>query len=486
MKKYITLPLFFALVSSVAISGSYYPVYAQDEKKSEQPEVKDEKKDSEGEAPKEETLSETYKQLDLFGDVFERVRAQYVEKVTDKQLIEYALNGMLANLDPHSSYLNEEQFNEMKTDTRGNFGGLGIEVTMDNGLVKVVSPIDDTPAFRAGIQAGDYIVKINDEHVMGMALSDAVKKMRGEIGSEVKLEVHREGMEAPLELTLIRDVIQIRSVRHRVEGKSGYIRITTFNQNTAEGVEKAIKEISEKLGNDLNGYIIDMRNNPGGLLEQAIQVSDMFLEKGEIVSTRGREEENTRRDNATAGDLANGLPIVVLINGGSASASEIVSGALQDHKRAIIMGQKSFGKGSVQTVIPVQGNGAMRLTTARYYTPSGRSIQAMGIEPDIEVLPAHLETLANSSLGISEADLKGALKNDTVKGEDKKPENAEKDKSEISSGEGAEKSKDADADKTKTDKDKNEDQKEDYQLSRAVDLLQGLTLYRQMSEGAKP
>lgn len=410
---------------------------------------------------KDESYSETYKQLNLFGEVFERVRAQYVEELTDKEIVEHALNGMLSSLDPHSSYLNEERFNEMKVDTRGEFGGLGIEVTMDSGLVKVVSPIDDTPAFRAGVQAGDYIVKIDNQPVMGMDLGDAVDKMRGKVGSTIDLSIRREGVETPIELTLTRDIIKIRSVRHRVEGNAGYIRVTTFNQNTDEGVQNAIKDIKKQLGDKLIGYVLDLRNNPGGLLDQAIAVSDAFLDKGEIVSTRGRVEEDTERDNATPGDFAEGLPIVVLVNGGSASASEIVAGALQDHKRAIVLGTKSFGKGSVQKVIPLPGNGAMRLTTARYYTPSGRSIQALGIEPDILVEPAKIEQITGAT--ISEADLKGALKNPN------KPEAADK------TAPPAE-SKDKKEEKGKPSEEAEKPQ--DYQLMRALDLLTGLSLYK--------
>jgi carboxyl-terminal processing protease len=396
--------------------------------------------------------SETYKQLNLFGDVFERVRSEYVEEVGDKELIENALNGMLSSLDPHSSYLSEDDFTDMKVETKGEFGGLGIEVTMENGLVKVVSPIDDTPAFRAGIQNGDYIVKIDDEAVMGLTLSDAVDKMRGKVGAPIDLVIRREGEDGPLEITIIRDIIKIKSARHRVEGNVGYIRVTTFNQNTGPGVKNAIKEIKKELGSKLIGYVIDLRNNPGGLLNQAIEVSDAFLDKGEIVSQRGRYEEDTERNNATPGDMANGLPLVVLINGGSASASEIVAGALQDHKRAIIMGTQSFGKGSVQTVMPLPGNGAMRLTTARYYTPSGRSIQATGITPDIEVELAKIESI--KSRRMKESDLHGALENDS------KPVTAANDNK----------------------KDKDEDGKEeaqDYQLMRAIDLLKGLSLYNQ-------
>jgi carboxyl-terminal processing protease len=412
----------------------------------------------------ETDYSETYRQLNLFGDVFERVRSQYVEPVEDQKLIEMAINGMLTSLDPHSGYLDEASFQDMQVSTKGEFGGLGIEVTMENGLVKVVSPIDETPAFRAGIQTGDYITHIDTEQVMGLTLGEAVDKMRGKVGSEIKLTIAREGAEGPIEMTLVRDIIKIKSVRSHVEGNAGYIRITTFNQNSEAGVRSAIEEIKNELGSKLTGYVLDLRNNPGGLLDQAILVSDIFLDKGEIVSTRGRNEQDTKRDNATPGDEAEGLPIVVLINGGSASASEIVSGALQDHKRGIVLGTQSFGKGSVQTVIPLPGHGAMRLTTARYYTPSGRSIQAEGITPDIIVEPAKVETIA-TSMRIKESDLRGALDkgkdapdaNATTiitKTEEKKPAPPGTPTSEVS-----------------------EDEAQDYQLMRALDLLNGLSLY---------
>lgn len=400
----------------------------------------------------EKDYTETYQLLNLFGDVFERVRAQYVDPVEDKEIIENAVNGMLTSLDPHSSYLNEESFEDMQVSTKGSFGGLGIEVTMENGFVKVVSPIDDTPAFRAGVQAGDYITHLDGEAVLGLSLSDAVDKMRGKIGTDIKITIRRDGVAEEIVKSITRDTIKIESVRHRVEGNTGYIRITTFNQNTYDGLKKAIKDIQGELKKDVRGYVLDLRNNPGGLLDQAIAVSDAFLEHGEIVSTRGRNPEDVARDNASAGDLTNGKPIVVLINGGSASASEIVSGALQDHKRAIIMGTQSFGKGSVQTIIPIPGHGAMRLTTARYYTPSGRSIQAKGIAPDIVVEPARVEKLTASG-GLRESDLRGALDN-------KKEDNVK----------AANDNNDAAAKDTKEDL-------EDYQLQRALDLINGLSLY---------
>ncbi|CAK0744903.1 carboxyl-terminal processing protease [Azospirillaceae bacterium] len=362
-------------------------------------------------ATAESNTSETYRQLNLFGDVFERVRSEYVEKVSDEQLVEAAINGMLTSLDPHSSYLNRKSYQDMQVQTKGEFGGLGIEVTMENGLVKVVSPIDDTPAFRAGLQTGDYITHLNGEAVLGLTLSDAVEKMRGPAGSDIRLTIRRGEITEPFDVTLTRAVIRIQSVRSRVENDIGYLRITTFNEQTQSGLEKAIEKIKEELGPKLKGYVLDLRNNPGGLLDQAIAVADDFLNQGEVVSTRGRRPEDGQRYNAKPGDLANNLPIVVLINGGSASASEIVAGALQDHRRAIIMGTQSFGKGSVQTIIPLQGHGAMRLTTARYYTPSGRSIQQLGITPDIIVAQARLEEIDQAGRR-READLRGALKND--------------------------------------------------------------------------
>jgi carboxyl-terminal processing protease len=357
--------------------------------------------------------ADTYRQLNLFGDVFERVRADYVEKPDDGKLIESAINGMLAGLDPHSSYMDAKSYRDMQVQTRGEFGGLGIEVTMEEGLIKVVAPIDDTPAAKAGVQANDLITKLDDDQVQGMTLNQAVEKMRGPVNTNIKLTVMRKGQDKPLEFTLTRAVIHVRSVRWHVEGEDlGYIRVTQFNEQTTEGLRKAIAEISAKVPEDkLKGYVLDLRNNPGGLLDQAISVSDAFLQKGEIVSTRGRNAEETQRFNARAGDLIKGKPLIVLINGGSASASEIVAGALQDHKRATLIGTRSFGKGSVQTIIPLGStNGALRLTTARYFTPSGRSIQAKGIEPDIEVLQDVPEELKAKTDTKGEASLRGHLK----------------------------------------------------------------------------
>lgn len=363
--------------------------------------------------------SDTYRQLNLFGDVFERVRADYVEKPEDSKLVEAAINGMLSSLDPHSTYMDAKDFRDMQVQTRGQFGGLGIEVTMEDGLVKVVAPIDDTPAAKAGVQAGDLIAKLDGEEVKGMTLNQAVDKMRGAVNTPIKLTIIRKGQDKPIELSITRDIINIKSVRARVENDDiGYIRITSFSEQTGEGLKKAVADLTKQIGEDkLKGFIIDLRNNPGGLLDQAIDVSDTFLDRGEIVSTRGRDPEQTERRNARPGDLAKGKPIIVLVNGGSASASEIVAGALQDHKRATVLGSLSFGKGSVQTVIPVSGNAAIKLTTARYYTPSGRSIQAKGIQPDIELVqdvPQDVKAKAEAA-GVEttrgEASLKGHLKN---------------------------------------------------------------------------
>jgi carboxyl-terminal processing protease len=357
-------------------------------------------------------VADTYKQLNLFGDVFERVRADYVEEPNDEQLIETALNGMLSALDPHSSYLNPKNFSEMQVQTHGEYGGIGTEVTMENGLVKVVSPIDDTPAARADIRAGDLISELNGENVLGMTLPQAVEKMRGPIGTTLKIKLVRQGTKDPWELTLKRDTIKVQSVRSKEEKPDiGYIRVTQFTEKTTDGLLEAIHKFDKSFGAGLKGVIIDLRNNPGGLLDQAVSVSDTFLDHGEIVLTRGRKAEETMRFDAKPGDELHGKPIVVLINGGSASAAEIVAGALQDHKRATLVGTRSFGKGSVQTIMPLaQYGGALRLTTARYYTPSGRSIQAKGIEPDIIVE----QTLPDDIKGkdqISEAALKGHLKN---------------------------------------------------------------------------
>ncbi|MGI9510422.1 MAG: S41 family peptidase [Geminicoccaceae bacterium] len=395
--------------------------------------------------------SDTFRQLKLFGDVFERVRSEYVEEVTDEKLIETAINGMLTSLDPHSGYLDAKRYRDMQVQTKGEFGGLGIEVTMENGLVKVVSPIDDTPAHRAGIQAGDVITHIDSEPVLGLSLSEAVEKMRGPVDTLIALTLRREGSDEPLDVSMARAVITISPVRYRVENDIGYLRVTAFNEQTEAKLREGVDDIRAELGPSLKGFVIDLRNNPGGLLEQAIAVSDAFLDRGEIVSTRGRRTDSIQRFNARRGDLAEGLPLVVLINGGSASASEIVAGALQDHHRAIVMGTQSFGKGSVQTIMPLPGHGAIRLTTARYYTPAGTSIQAKGIVPDIEVRQSRVEVIEDGA-GRREADLRGRLENEQNDGGEADGEAGAVDNA-------------------------IEGDDEDYQLARALDLLRGIAMF---------
>jgi len=399
--------------------------------------------------------TETYRQLNMFGDVFERVRAEYVEEVEDSALIEAAIQGMLSSLDPHSTFLNAKSYGDMQVQTKGEFGGLGIEVTMEGGVVKVVSPIDDTPAHRAGIQPGDLIIGIDGEQVFGLTLGEAVDRMRGPVKSEIVVTVKRESIEQPFDVTIVRDVIRIRSVKSKAEGNVAFVRITSFNEQTDNGLDKAMKELTEEIGDELRGVVLDLRNNPGGLLDQAIAVADAFLEKGEIVSTRGRGSRGGQRFNARGGDIAQGLPIVVLINSGSASASEIVAGALQDHKRAIVLGTRSFGKGSVQTIIPLPGDAAMRLTTARYYTPSGRSIQATGIEPDIFVEAGTVE-IASDSGRRREENLRGRLESETVN-------------SNTSDDSGAVVSETNDEEEQKV--------LLDYQLQRALDLIRGVAFF---------
>ena len=400
--------------------------------------------------------SDTYRQLELFGDVFDRVRADYVEKISDEKLIESAINGMLTSLDPHSGYMSPKTYKDMKVQTKGEFGGLGIEVTMENGFVKVVSPIDDTPAFRAGLQSGDYITHLDSTSVQGITLSEAVEKMRGPVKSKIKLTVRRKGLE-PFDVTIIRAIIKVRSARWRIENNIAYLRLTSFTEQSSTGIKNGMRKIKGELGQKLRGIILDLRNNPGGLLNQAIKVSDTFLDRGEIVSTRSRRAKDAQRFNATRGDLANNLPMVVLINGGSASASEIVAGALQDHRRAVILGTQSFGKGSVQTIIPLTGHGAIRLTTAQYYTPSGRSIQAKGITPDIVIKQARVETIDQENRR-READLKGALKNPDSK------KNNRVNKKETN--------------QIKKIARNRHNTKFDYQLERAFDLIRGISLYK--------
>jgi carboxyl-terminal processing protease len=414
-------------------------------------------------AQESEKVTNVYEQLDLFGDIFERIRSQYVEEVDEAELIEAAINGMLTSLDPHSSYLSPQDAADMRVQTRGEFGGRGIEVTQEEGFVKVVSPIDGTPADNAGIEAGDYITHVDGESVLGLTLDEAVEMMRGPVGSEIIITVVREGEAEPFDVSIIRDTIKLTAVRARTERDAVVLRVTTFNDQTYRNLESGLAEQIEEAGGQENvaGVILDLRNNPGGLLTQAIKVSDAFLDKGEIVSTRGRAADDGERFNATEGDLAAGMPMVVLINGGSASASEIVAGALQDHRRAIVVGTKSFGKGSVQTVMPLRGDGAMRLTTARYYTPSGRSIQALGVSPDIIVeqprrAPETEEEDEERSSALrsrSEADLRGRLDNDSLSEDEIRQIEEDRQRAE-------------EVAKLRED---------DYQLAYAIDILKGLS-----------
>jgi len=405
--------------------------------------------------------STVYEQLDLFGDIFERIRVQYVEEVDESELIEAAIGGMLQSLDPHSSYLSPDDAAQMRVQTRGEFGGLGIEVTQEEGFVKVVSPIDGTPADEAGIEAGDFITHVDNESVLGLSLDQAVDLMRGPVGSEIVITVVREGEDEPFDVSIIRDTIKLTAVRARTEGKTAVMRVTTFNDQTYPNLESGLKKQIEEAGGieNLNGLVLDLRNNPGGLLTQAIKVSDAFLDEGEIVSTRGRNPEDGERFNATLGDLAQGLPMVVLINGGSASASEIVAGALQDHRRAIVVGTKSFGKGSVQTVMPLRGEGAMRLTTARYYTPSGRSIQALGVSPDIVVEQPRRranedeDEAETNRRTRSEADLRGSLNNDSLSEDEIRQIEEDRARAEAAA----------------------QLREDDYQLAYAIDILKGLS-----------
>jgi len=411
-------------------------------------------------AQETEQTKSTYEHLDLFGDVFERIRSSYVEEVDEEKLIQSAINGMLMSLDPHSNFMAEEEFDNMRVQTRGEFGGLGIEVTQENGFVKVVTPIDDTPAEKAGIQSGDFITQVDGEAMLGMSLNDAVDLMRGPIGSEIVLTIVRDGVDEPFDVTIIRDQIKVKAARVRIEGDTIVMRVSGFTEQTYENMKDGIAKQVEKAGgmNKVSGFILDLRNNPGGLLTQAVMVSDAFLEKGEIVSTRGRNVQDSDRRNAKPGDLTEGKPLVVLINGGSASASEIVAGALQDHHRAVVIGTRSFGKGSVQTIMPLQSGSGIKLTTARYYTPSGRSIQALGVSPDIIVeqrLPKKEDDEeAKVRAQRFESDLRGSLENDSLTEDEKKQLEDER------------KAQEATA--------KLRDQ--DYQLSYALDVLKGLTV----------
>ncbi|MDC3312251.1 S41 family peptidase [Alphaproteobacteria bacterium] len=395
-----------------------------------------------------EDKNEAYRQLALFGDVFERVKKSYVEEVSDEELVSSAINGMLTSLDPHSSFLPEDNYEKMQVETSGKFGGLGVEITIESGFVKVVSPIDDTPAYKAGLQSGDYIISADEESLVGFTINEAVEKLRGPIGSEIIISIQR-GQEEPFDVSIIRDEIKIQSVRSEIFNDVGYIRISKFSEQTHPGLTQAVKDLNDSAKTELKGYVLDLRNNPGGLLSQSIKVSDAFLEKGEIVSTRGRNNSDISHAYAREGDIIEGKPLVVLINSGSASASEIVAGALKDHKRAVVMGTRSFGKGSVQSVISMPGHGAIRLTTARYYTPSGISIQSKGITPDIEVELARIEELDGGI--IREEDLKGAL--DVAEETDNEEIEAEEPKqSEI-----------------------------DFQLARAIDLIHGISIFNNIS-----
>ncbi|MGY6635156.1 MAG: S41 family peptidase [Alkalilacustris sp.] len=400
-----------------------------------------------------------YQQLDLFGDIFERIRASYVEEVDAAELIEAAINGMLTSLDPHSGFLPPRDFDDMRVQTRGEFGGLGIEVTMEDGFVKVVSPIDGTPADAAGIEAGDFITAVDGETVMGMTLDQAVELMRGPVGSEIVITVVREGRSEPFDISIVRDTIRLTAARVRLENDAVVARVTTFNDQTWPNLRDGLAEAIEEAGglDSISGVVLDLRNNPGGLLTQAIRVTDAFLDQGEIVSTRGRNPEDGERFNASAGDLIEGRPMVVLINGGSASASEIVAGALQDHRRAVVVGTRSFGKGSVQTVIPLRGDGAMRLTTSRYYTPSGRSIQALGVSPDIVVeqprARATEEDNGPSRPLRSESQLRGSLQNDSMSEDEQRMLDEERRLAEETA----------------------RLREQDYQLAYALDILRGLS-----------
>lgn len=439
MKKFVMAALGGTLAGAIATTQIAGPLLAQESKSN----------------------AGVYEQLDLFGDIFERIRSQYVEEVEPSELIEAAIDGMLTSLDPHSSYLSPDDAAAMQVQTRGEFGGLGIEVTQEEGFIKVVSPIDGTPAAEAGIEAGDFITHVDGESMLGFTLDEAVDRMRGPVGSEIIITVVREGETEPFDVPIVRDTIELQAVRARTEGDAVVLRITTFNDKTTPNLISKLEEEVESLGGmeNVDGFVLDLRNNPGGLLTQAIRVSDAFLEKGEIVSTRGRKPEDGDRFNATPGDLAQGKPIVVLINGGSASASEIVAGALQDHRRAIVVGTKSFGKGSVQTVMPLRGEGAMRLTTARYYTPSGRSIQALGVSPNIVVEQPRRRPNTEEEEGPasivgqrSEADLRGSLNNDSLSEDEIRQIEEDRAKAEAAAAL----------------------REEDYQLAYAIDILKGL------------
>lgn len=410
--------------------------------------------------------TQTYNQLNLFADVFERIRSQYVKDVDDEELIEAAINGMLTSLDPHSTYLSAKRYENMRVQTSGEFGGLGIEVTMDKGVILVVSPMDDTPADRAGVKAGDYITKINEEQINGLTLTEAVDKMRGKVGTSIDITIVRKGEADVIEITLERAIIQVKSVRHHMEDEIGYIRISSFTEKTTSGLRDALKEIKQELGDNLQGIVLDLRNNPGGLLDQAIAVSNTFLDRGEIVSTRTRNDLNIQRYNAQKGDVINGKSFVVLINGGSASASEIVAGALQDHERAVVVGTQSFGKGSVQTVIPLSTDGAMSLTTAYYFTPSGTSIQGEGIVPDVVVEQLHLDDNDDARTRRTEASLRGSLANPNSS-EENEDVNTEDEQEPLNDDAEEENEEESDEQILTT-------AQQDYQLNFALNLIRGM------------
>jgi carboxyl-terminal processing protease len=469
------IPVFLILILALAAPAWTSPAFAAEPAKEKSKEQIKKEKEKEEESP---DARDTFKYLSLFSDVLERTRADYVDSVTDEKLIENSLNGMLSSLDPHSGYMNRKSFQEMQTQTRGEFGGLGIEVTMEENIVKVVSPIDDTPAAKAGLQPGDLITHLDDHPVTELTLSEAVDRMRGTPGTKIKLTIRRGGLTGkPFDVSITRAVIKIKPVKHEVKDDNiGYLRVTTFNEQTQNGLEAALEDIDKKAGKKLIGYVIDLRNNPGGLLEQAISVSSTFLASGvPVVSTRGRHSEDNQVFLSKGGDHSNGKPIVVMINGGSASASEIVSGALQDHRRAIVIGTKSFGKGSVQTIIPLQNGAAMRLTTARYYTPNGRSIQAEGIEPDITVQPAKVEEIKASGKALREADLRGALSNPNKKDDSSKETPSTEN---LPANDNA-KDKEGDPDEVPGEglSAASKEKPFDYQLARALDLLRGIALY---------
>lgn len=428
--------------------------------------------------------TETYNQLNLFADVFERIRANYVKDVDDEELIEAAINGMLTSLDPHSTYLNSKKYENMRVQTSGEFGGLGIEVTMDKGVILVVAPMDDTPAYRAGVQAGDYITKIDGEQINGLTLNEAVDKMRGKVGTDIDVTIVREGESDVIEITITRAIIEVQSVRHRIEDEIGYVRISSFTEKTTSGLREALAEIDEELGENLQGIVLDLRNNPGGLLDQAVDVSSTFLDRGEIVSTRTRNDRNIQRYNAKPGDNIDKKSLVVLINGGSASASEIVAGALQDHERAVVVGTQSFGKGSVQTVMPLSTDGAMSLTTAYYFTPSGNSIQNEGIVPDVVVEQLRLNDREAIRARRSEASLRGSLANPNASKDDD-GKDSEEGEEEATDNDASEENADADTEETDEDSEEEEEEtpqlttaQDDYQLNFALNLIRGMAIAR--------